>query len=348
VTPPADTATDRLEAFHADELGLAADTIPSMPAISSAATTPAEPIVHFRKIARAPSVAPPPPARPGGELRRPFTPATDLFARPEAEVAAEIEAEAAGVTTPSVPRTPSAEVAPRPPSIPDAAAPPSLLTRARRHRALRRLLLIVAIVVGIAASVLALLRYAAPDRGPVIEIKQPSAKAGRAASTVRFVLIPADSAITIAGKPVHIGSPWDIELEPGEHQIEIHHDGYKGVLTSINLAAGELHPVQIELEKLSAAVALDAMPAVDPAPVVPTVPDVSPPPSPPLPRPAPSTAPRPPRAPEPTPAVDKPRELSDEPAAATASSPQPDLPAVAPGAASDSKPAVDESPPTTK
>ena len=64
---------------------------------------------------------------------------------------------------------------------------------------------------------------------------------------------------------MHAGSPWDIDLEPGAHQIEIHHAGYKDRLTSIDLVMGETLTLRVVLDPLDSAVVTDA-PLPPPAP----------------------------------------------------------------------------------
>jgi len=69
--------------------------------------------------------------------------------------------------------------------------------------------------------------------------------------TVKFVIEPTDVEITIEGQ-THVGSPWSAQLEPGIHQIQIHRDGYKARLTSIELLANETTTMIISLERLGA------------------------------------------------------------------------------------------------
>jgi serine/threonine protein kinase len=70
--------------------------------------------------------------------------------------------------------------------------------------------------------------------------------------TVRFMLEPPDAEIRIGGQPVHAGSPWHTELAAGVHQIEIHRNGYKSWLTSLELSAAETQTLRVVLEPLSA------------------------------------------------------------------------------------------------
>ena len=136
------------------------------------------------------------------------------------------------------------------PVVPPARAAPSA-----RRRTLRIALLAAAAIVVAAAAAAAVATLSA---APAVH-SEPSDSTtslappprGKTPATLKFVLVPADAAITIGGKPVHAGSPWDINLEPGVHQIEIHRDGYKGWLTSIDLAIGETRPIRVALEPLA-------------------------------------------------------------------------------------------------
>jgi hypothetical protein len=75
----------------------------------------------------------------------------------------------------------------------------------------------------------------------------------RETGTVRFVTEPTDAEIKIGGQTVHAGSPWSNELPAGIHQIEIHRNGYKSWLTSIELSAMETQTLRVVLEPLTAA-----------------------------------------------------------------------------------------------
>src|SRR6185503_2621125 len=85
-------------------------------------------------------------------------------------------------------------------------------------------------------------------------VPPPPATVAPTVGTIRFDITPADVAITVGGQPVHEGTPWDVKLAPGVHQIGIHRDGYKNYLTHIELSAGEDHPVKLALEPLGGTV----------------------------------------------------------------------------------------------
>ncbi len=71
-----------------------------------------------------------------------------------------------------------------------------------------------------------------------------------ATGTVTFVFEPEDAEISVEGKLVHTGSPWAGILPAGIHQIEIHKQGYKAWVTSLELSPGETHPMHIVLDKV--------------------------------------------------------------------------------------------------
>ena len=142
-------------------------------------------------------------------------------------------------------------------NLPNAPVAPhdAAILRARRRKLRIALLAAAAIVAAAAAAAAVVALSAAPTarsepRDPAPSPAPPAR--GKTAATLKFVLVPADAAIIIEGKPVSAGSPSDIEIEPGVHQIEIHRDGYKGWLTSIDLAVGETRPIHVALEPLAA------------------------------------------------------------------------------------------------
>src|SRR3569623_2504570 len=76
--------------------------------------------------------------------------------------------------------------------------------------------------------------------------------------TVKFITEPADAEITVEGMPVHAGGPWTVDLPAGIHQVEIHRQGYKAWLTSLQLSARETKTLRVVLEPLAAAPTADA------------------------------------------------------------------------------------------
>jgi serine/threonine protein kinase len=75
-------------------------------------------------------------------------------------------------------------------------------------------------------------------------------------ATVKFIVEPADVAITVEGQS-HVGSPWSIDLEPGNHKIELRRDGFKPRVSSIELSPNETMTVMVALEKMPRRVGRD-------------------------------------------------------------------------------------------
>jgi eukaryotic-like serine/threonine-protein kinase len=272
------SSTDRTPVFRPDELGLAADTMPAMPAID--ATQPSVSVVRFRapsippastaSAALSPAASPPAAAHPSPapapspattspaspasretpphvvmmtstRRQRLITPATALFAEPESDGAA-----ATAVTTSLH-------------GLPD--APPL----AGRRIPLGRVLIVVLCLVLVSAATTAAGLYLTRDRDAsrVPLPAPPSPPPDRTFGTVHFTVAPADATIAISGKSLarkleHRASPWDVELAPGGYQVEIEREGYKGWLTSIDVVAGKDIPLPVELEAVGSAVITEA------------------------------------------------------------------------------------------
>ena len=273
-------ATERTPRLAIEELGLGGETVPAVPAVQSS-----EPIVRFREPTMPPPFDDEPPYRPSVHLappalpeagardglmpsdpktepmaeppsaplyesghgavrsltrrRRLITPATALFAEPE----------------------PDTEGNPRAVASSGVQHPQSGAPVGAAALALPRVVVLVAAIVLLATTAAAVTwlitrRSHAPT--PVVPPPAPPPRATSTIGTIRFVTVPADSAITITGQPGHAGSPWDVTLPFGRHQVEIHRDGYKGWLTTIDVAAGERQTVHVELERLGSAVMADA------------------------------------------------------------------------------------------
>jgi hypothetical protein len=291
--PPRDAqTTERTPLLAAEDVDRAGDTVPAMPAAQRS-----EPIVRFREPTTPPQPAAAPSTRavhvaprsrprgdrgavgadpravddadgqlmpsdpatepmaspPAGALahqppvhsltrrRRQITSATALFA--EAEPEAEADAAPSSVASSEL----AADAAPRP-------------VRAAWPLTRRHLLLMIVAMMALGAAAAMVSRYLA-HRQPSTDVAPAAPTPVRPRSTVgtiRFVTVPADATITISGQPAHTGSPWDAELSLGRHQVEIHRDGYKGWLTSIDVAAGERQMVRVELGPLGSMVMADA------------------------------------------------------------------------------------------
>ncbi len=332
-TPRPDTlSTERTPAFSPEELGLPSDTLPSLPAMRNS-----EPVAQLRAptnppadvapgpapaLARTPTPTPTPvpaflpaptPASlstftpvptptptptprpaplPDSALPRLITPATALFAEHEPDTEAEVPAP--GDTAQTVqPASSSITTSPE-------AAP-------RQRSSLRRVVVLILVLVLLGAAAALIAPYLTQDRETTsgVEERVPTpampvtATTTKTAGTIKFVLVPADSTITVDSKMVHAGSPWDVDLAPGAHQIEIHHDGYKTWLSSMPLALGETLTLRVVLDLLDTAVVVDA---ASPPTTAPTDhPDLAPmPPEPRTPEPGPGTPPATPNATQPT------------------------------------------------
>ncbi|MEO8700432.1 MAG: protein kinase [Kofleriaceae bacterium] len=129
----------------------------------------------------------------------------------------------------------------------------NIITRqsVKPNRAWQLILLLV--LLGGAATAVTLYLTRGQDTVPVIgepAMKVPSKTSG----TVKFVIEPDDVEISIEGQ-THVGSPWSVQLEPGIHSIQIHRDGYKARLTSIELSPNETTTMIISLVRLGTQIA---------------------------------------------------------------------------------------------
>ncbi len=97
-------------------------------------------------------------------------------------------------------------------------------------------------------------------RDQIVEATKESPKVPqRLVGTLKFVTEPADAEIRIEGMAPHHGSPWGTELEAGPHQIEIHRDGYKAWLSTVEVSANETNTMTVALGPLGTQAAADAM-----------------------------------------------------------------------------------------
>jgi serine/threonine protein kinase len=213
--PPHETASSLAPPVAIEDLGLASDTIPSIPAMRTS-----EPIVRFREPSTPPPVAAPAPARAESDTD------TDSDSDPELSVTT-------GVAPPKAGQRPSSSA-----TLEDSLPPRPMLPR----------VMVVAIALLIvAAAAGATVLYRSHGRNRPVEARQP-APPPRTRATLQFTVTPADATIKVGDQPTHVGSPWEIELAPGSYQIEIHRDGYKALLTSVQLAPGQHEPLSVALE----------------------------------------------------------------------------------------------------
>jgi hypothetical protein len=208
-SPTGSTATARPDTSVAgrpppvslDELGLPSDTLPSMPMAQSS-----EAFVQFHAPTHPlPEATPAPANKPGGTPPRLVTPATGLSAQPGPH--AERDVKPAEIRD----RAKSALDAPRSSS----GAVPEMETATHRRTMLRRVLILLLVLVLAGAVATAAALYLARVRTTATESERPPPlPSNKAAGTVQFVVLPADSVVTIEGMPMHAGSPWDVGLDP--------------------------------------------------------------------------------------------------------------------------------------
>ena len=263
-------STERTPVFALEDLANAADTMPAMPAMSAslaaahATAQPSEAVVRFRAPSTPPPIAaqqqqqqppapppPPPPREPAPAAsdaaepamtttrrQRLITPATALFAEPEADssirTAAHPSTSVSNATIPDVPQV------------------------ARRRVTLVRVLLVVICLAVVGAATAAAALYLTDDDAALTPRRTPTATPDRSVGTVRFDISPVDAAITINGKLMHTGAPWSVDLIPGVYQIEIVRDGYMGWLTSIDVEPGQHQALPVALEAVGSAVVAEA------------------------------------------------------------------------------------------
>jgi hypothetical protein len=264
--------TERTPVFAAEDLGLAADTMPAMPRMGATHTSAS--VVRFPEPAAAPAIAAPPPvALPPPAVAAPpapppnlppaprdtpphvvmttsthrqrlITPATALFAEPDPDAAL-------ATSSPGLSRASHV-------TIPDVAPV------APRRVLLGRVVLVVLCLALVSAATTAAALYLTRDQDASDAPRPaPPPAPSKTLGTVHFAVVPADATIVISGKPItgklkHRGSPWSPELAPGGYQIEIDREGYKGWLTSIDVVAGQSQTLHVPLETLGSAVIAEA------------------------------------------------------------------------------------------
>jgi hypothetical protein len=100
--------------------------------------------------------------------------------------------------------------------------------------------------------------YLTRDDARPVEPRPRTPPAPNRPGVVHLEVVPADAAITVGGNLKHTGTPWEVPLDPGGYQIEIHRDGYMGWLTSIEVSAGQSQALRVTLEPMSSAVTAEA------------------------------------------------------------------------------------------
>jgi hypothetical protein len=100
----------------------------------------------------------------------------------------------------------------------------------------------VAVIAAAAVAAVVLMKNSKDD-APAPVAQQPQT------GKVKFVVEPADSTVKIAGIEPHTGSPWSVDLDPGQIQVQINHDGFKSYVTTVDLSAGETQTLRVVLDK---------------------------------------------------------------------------------------------------
>jgi serine/threonine protein kinase len=113
-----------------------------------------------------------------------------------------------------------------------------------------------AVLVAGAAVAIVMMKKGGPDAPPVAAKPQTG--------KVKFVIEPPDSTVKIAGIEPHNGSPYAVDLDPGQIQVQIQHDGFRSYVTTVDLSAGETQTLRVVLEQggksNTAGLALDSTP----------------------------------------------------------------------------------------
>ncbi len=126
------------------------------------------------------------------------------------------------------------------------------------RQSVRKTWVIIAGIVAAGGAATAITLYATRGQDTVSSIAEPVPRPpSKGLATLKFAIEPANAEITIEDK-THAGSPWSIEIEPGVHQIQIHADGYKARLTSLELSPAETYNVILSLDRLDTQAVTDA------------------------------------------------------------------------------------------
>ena len=122
---------------------------------------------------------------------------------------------------------------------------------ARAARGPRPSWIILAGIVAASAIATGATLYVTRGRDEVTTVAEPAQ--GRTVGTVKFELEPPDAEIRIAGTLAHTGSPWQVELEEGAHQVQITRAGHKAWRTSLELSPQETYMLRVVLQPLAVA-----------------------------------------------------------------------------------------------
>jgi serine/threonine protein kinase len=103
--------------------------------------------------------------------------------------------------------------------------------------------------VGAMVALLAVIAFLLVGRGGKPAATTPTPPAVAEVGKLKIFVEPTDSVIRIAGFDPQTGSPWEVELEPGQHQVEIKRDGYKTYRVELELSANETQTLRVVLEE---------------------------------------------------------------------------------------------------
>jgi hypothetical protein len=127
----------------------------------------------------------------------------------------------------------------------------------RRHRRMRGWLVALGMLVFAGAPTVTILVWSGRKEASAPTPPSP-APATPMTAKLRFQVEPRDAEIRLEGTAPHVGSPWSIELAAGAHAVEIRRGGYKSLLSSVELSAGETQLVRVELAPIGTAATAEA------------------------------------------------------------------------------------------
>jgi tetratricopeptide (TPR) repeat protein len=95
--------------------------------------------------------------------------------------------------------------------------------------------------------------------------------AAKGVQQVTVMSEPSAATVLVDGKPVGV-TPWTMEIRPGQHRLEVRHDGFETIKQSIDVPADHATDIQLTLK------AAEDAPAAPAAPPAPNLPASAPPP----------------------------------------------------------------------
>jgi len=104
----------------------------------------------------------------------------------------------------------------------------------------------IAVIAAAAAVFVVMQKNGDKNEAPPVAAKPQTGK-------IKFVVEPPDSTVKMAGIEPHTGSPWEVDLDPGQVQVQISHDGFKSYVTTVDLSGGETQTLRVVLDQGGAA-----------------------------------------------------------------------------------------------